>query len=477
LDKAVSDILKQLESETAELLRILITADKKLPRNDRGNFQFVECWTRKYGAMSRADAEKVLESGSLGLPGGHGNINSTAEIPPEYDRDLVRHNGLERGYLEVSKVDIDALRDHGLIHFGADNQLFSLTPRAKSLDSAMRARTLSKAKELLVYRDEEQPWFSKIPELQTVSSEIFTELQPEVVILTAVNTERDMVLRSMKPLSGQPQIAKVTAGPDTFYVGLLGQHQTVLVMSDPGAIGRSASILTTADAIQRWNPKAVIAVGFAFGMDPDKQQIADILISRKVTSYEPQRVQDDVTIPRGSTVEAGQHLVNRFVNVHGWEFRRPDGSLVSAKAGQILSGEKLVDSVAFKQYLLEEYPEALGGEMEGAGLFAAADRTKVEWIIVKAICDWGDGNKQKKYQPLAAAAAVSLVEHVLREEETLSGLRRPRETAQPKMTSKRREDSEVEPPNTRNVISVGEHSVAVGGDLTNSTIDTGDNKN
>lgn len=328
-----------------------------------------------------------------------------------------------------------------------------------------KSRPRSVATDLPAYADKDQPWFTEIPELDIVSSDKFAGFEPEVVILTAVATERDMVLRSLRPLPEQRRIAKVTAGPDTFYVGLLGRHQTVLVMSDPGAIGRGASILTTFEAIQRWNPKAVIAVGFAFGMDPDNQNFADILISRTVTSYEPQRVQDDGFIPRGSTVEAGQHLVNRFVNVHGWGFRRPDSSLVRAKAGQILSGEKLVDSVNFRDSLLEEYPEALGGEMEGAGLFAAAGRAKVEWIIVKAICDWGDGNKHKKYQALAAAAAVSLVEHVLRAEETLSDLRRPRETNQSR-TSRQQEP--------KNVIAAGERSVAIGGNMSNSTIDTGD---
>lgn len=326
----------------------------------------------------------------------------------------------------------------------------------------------SASKELPAYADKDQAWFKEIPELDILSSDRFAGFEPEVVILTAVKTERDMVLRSMRPLPEQRRIAKVTVGPDTFYVGLLGRHQTVLVMSDPGAIGRGASILTTFGAIQRWNPKAVIAVGFAFGMDPENQNFADILISRTVSSYEPQRVQDDVIIPRGATVEAGQHLLNRFVNVHGWEFRRPDGSLVSAKAGQILSGEKLVDSLDYRDSLLEKYPEALGGEMEGAGLFAAADRAKVEWIIVKAICDWGDGNKHKKYQALAAAAAVSLVEHVLGEEGTLSDLRRPRETA---------ETSTSQPPTPRNIIAAGERSVAIGGNVNNSTIKTGDDEN
>jgi nucleoside phosphorylase len=31
--------------------------------------------------------------------------------------------------------------------------------------------------------------------------------------------------------------------------------------------------------------------------------------------------------------------------------------------------------------------------MEGIGLYAAAQNAKVDWILVKAICDWADGNK------------------------------------------------------------------------------------
>jgi nucleoside phosphorylase len=60
--------------------------------------------------------------------------------------------------------------------------------------------------------------------------------------------------------------------------------------------------------------------------------------------------------------------------------------------------------------------------MEGAGLWAAATVAKVEWILVKAICDWGDGTKHKRDQPLAAAAAVSLVHHVLADNTALDGI-------------------------------------------------------
>ena len=74
--------------------------------------------------------------------------------------------------------------------------------------------------------------------------------------------------------------------------------------------------------------------------------------------------------------------------------------------GPILPGEKLVDDAAFKAALLHDHPQAIGGHMEGVGLAAAAVRNGVPWILVKAICDWGDGKKDAKHQPLAAAAAV-----------------------------------------------------------------------
>lgn len=40
-------------------------------------------------------------------------------------------------------------------------------------------------------------------------------------------------------------------------------------------------------------------------------------------------------------------------------------------------------------------PEAPGGEMEGTGLYSAAQRKKVDWLLVKAVCDWADGKKER----------------------------------------------------------------------------------
>jgi hypothetical protein len=82
----------------------------------------------------------------------------------------------------------------------------------------------------------------------------------------------------------------------------------------------------------------------------------------------------------------------------------------------VLSGEKLIDHPEFRKRLLERAPEAIGGEMEGAGLYAAAHQHHVDWILVKAISDWADGKKAQhkdENQALAARNAAEFVFYVL----------------------------------------------------------------
>src|SRR5205085_1621293 len=109
-----------------------------------------------------------------------------------------------------------------------------------------------------------------------------------------------------------------------------------------------------------------------------------------------------------------------------WVFSRPDASPCQCHFGPVLSGEKLVDNASFKDELFRSHPAAIGGEMEGAGVYAASARKKVEAIVVKAICDWGDGLKHGRHQPLAAAVAASFVHAVLADPNALLDLERSR---------------------------------------------------
>ena len=246
--------------------------------------------------------------------------------------------------------------------------------------------------------------------------------QVEVLVVTATPTEKRAVLARMVPLPSHQGVLKGALGPATYYVGLLGAHTVALVMCRMGAVGDGAARDAVAEGCKLWEPRAAIMVGIAFGKDASKQGIGDVLVASQLISYAEVRVGAKKREYRGPIVEASGTLVDRFRNVDGWELARADGTACEVRVGAVLSGEELIDDPDRKAELFAAFSQAIGGEMEGRGLYAAASRAGVAWILVKAICDWADGTKHKKDQPFAARAAVDLVHQVLVAGDALDGL-------------------------------------------------------
>lgn len=263
----------------------------------------------------------------------------------------------------------------------------------------------------------------EVPPVRSVTLEECRNVcQPKVGLLVATETERQAVLKRMRPPGKKRTLLQVYAGSNTCFVGRLGVTDIVLCMTAMGSVGRDASTVVTSEVISSWELEAVIMVGIAFGKDPAKQEIGSVLVSDRIVSYEPQRLGKESSEDRGSQTLAGSVLLNRFRNVVGWHFTAPGGRQCGFQVGPILSGEKLVDNPEFKNSLFERFPTAIGGEMEGAGVAAAAERNRRQWIVAKAICDWGDGTKTKHHQEFAAASSVDLVAHVLNQPGALDAL-------------------------------------------------------
>ena len=95
---------------------------------------------------------------------------------------------------------------------------------------------------------------------------------------------------------------------------------------------------------------AIIAVGIAFGINPEKQQFGDILVSTKILAYEPQRIGTNTSgeqrlTSRGDRASASQRLINFFRHAQtSWT-----GASVSH--GLMLTGEKLIDNELFRATL------------------------------------------------------------------------------------------------------------------------------
>ncbi|MEM8640443.1 MAG: SUMF1/EgtB/PvdO family nonheme iron enzyme [Cyanobacteria bacterium P01_G01_bin.54] len=238
-----------------------------------------------------------------------------------------------------------------------------------------------------------------------------THHHPCIVIVTVTKVETQAAIAAFEQLTGQP--AKDRSLNDEIYyfeLGTVNQKQILLTQSEMGDWGFGGSQQTVNEAIDAFSPEAVIMVGIAFGINEQKQQIGDILVSRQLRPYDLERVGEKETWVREGKYDASPRLLKRLRSADvRWQ-----GAAV--KFGVILTGEKLIDNVVFRNQLISQEPEAIGGEMEGKGLSVACQNKKVDWILVKAICDWADGNKAEDKatrQELAARNAAEFVAYAL----------------------------------------------------------------
>lgn len=340
------------------------------------------------------------------------NENTTTIQAYRYDR---QHQCWVCGYFESpGKASQDF---HSFKIPLVSNKPVSPKPPADSVDVEVN---FDKPEHLTAQRKQE----SRPLAIRSVSVPEFRSAIDEhpLLIVTVVEPELRAVLSFLKPLKGKSKIWRGHAGQETYYVGRYGAQIAVVTMCGVGSIGRDSVILSTQQAITEWRPKAVIMVGIAFGKDREKQKLGDVLVASQVVSYEQQRIGDRQIIYRGAISQTGPVLLNRFRQALDWRYMSDQGEEINFHVGPLLSGEKLIDQAKYKEELFGAFPQAIGGEMEGAGLSAVAARTNTEWLIVKGICDWADGTKSDDAQSLAAHAAASLVHHVLSDSAMLDAL-------------------------------------------------------
>jgi len=272
------------------------------------------------------------------------------------------------------------------------------------------------------------PEGQRAPELDAIPAERLVPGQrgqvldepPTIVLLTVNKHETSAVI---KAFVGQETPRTETRDGITYsHLGRVGDLRIVHAISEMGAGGVGAAQSRTHAAIQAWDPRAIIAVGVAFGMDERKQDYGDVLVSSHIRGYDLARVNDDGTVtPRGDKPHASPTLLNRITHL---DMSLSDDDKLRElwariRTGPILSGAKLVDNQSYRDSLRSQFEtEAIGGEMEAVGVYVSAFEARVDWMIVKAICDFADGKKGKnktKRQKLAAGNAARVVRRALEE--------------------------------------------------------------
>jgi len=230
-----------------------------------------------------------------------------------------------------------------------------------------------------------------------------------VLVLVATERERDAVLAAAHDLSATRAVTDTSGDRVIYRLGRVNGTEVALARAGEQGPALPAGMAQTArSAIRRFGPDYVILTGICYGLRPDEgQQLGDVVVARRVHHIDPRKVTEDGVIPRGVNANCSPRLLDRFHDAQlTWTMAR-------VHTGTVLCSSMLVNSRAVVTGLREDYPDAIAGEMEGVAVFeAAAEDPKPDWIMVKAISDWGYG-KDDTAQVMAARNAAGLVLHVI----------------------------------------------------------------
>ena len=251
-------------------------------------------------------------------------------------------------------------------------------------------------------------------------------LQSVMVLLVAVNINETLAAHSyLQPLDGHENIYQYFKTLDQegqqskiviYYIGKYGACTAAIRNVPAGVEVYNSTVLMMADQCFP-NLSSIISVGVACGIKK-KVKLCDVLVSTKIINYDKARDGSGGYLPREVTTTVSPQIIKLFTQCEQWpndairkRLNKNKIAKPTVKSGVMLNGPYYVDDPVMKIAL--SIKEAIGIEMERTGMFGDTQQSMTNSIIVKAVCEFGDGKYNKEYQPTAALIAADLVHKCL----------------------------------------------------------------
>ncbi|WP_245744576.1 hypothetical protein [Lentzea fradiae] len=200
-----------------------------------------------------------------------------------------------------------------------------------------------------------------------------------------------------------------------FRLGPVSDVEVFLVQAgDAGSVDVAAVPRVAGDAIRDLKPSCAVITGICYGLKPKEQDFRQILVSSRIRDLDHAKMLQSgdmiVSQDRGEVVSPSPRLLQAAKTAkRQWERENN----VPVHFGQMLSWNKLVNAELVVSDLRERYPDAIGGDMEGTGFYAAVRWAGIEGILIKAISDFGQ-EKDDSHQRPAAVNAARYVLHLVK---------------------------------------------------------------
>ena len=234
------------------------------------------------------------------------------------------------------------------------------------------------------------------------------------ILVTAVDIEYRAVMGQATSTRSDKKFLKVIVEDRSanFILGNYGECRVAIIQTGTGP-DKTEKILKSVQKVVK--AEYVIAIGVCFGAKKSKTNIGDIIVAESIIDTTEKRREGKKTTVISKEYDCGKNLFNWFKHDKSIEIEEKS---VKIHHGPLASEKTLYRSAEEKEEIFRQVPQALGGEMEANGIRKAADESekKFEWIVIKAIVDWGDEEKDKKSQPFGAVSCASYVlKHLMKQ--------------------------------------------------------------
>lgn len=247
----------------------------------------------------------------------------------------------------------------------------------------------------------------------------------DVVVVTALEKERDAVLRYLD----SPQ--RIESKNRVVYKSYL-QHENSksgyqVLLFCLGGMGNVQASTAVTQAIDVWNPAAIILTGIMGGVEASDRLLGDLIVAEQIVGYELGKVKDAGTERRFEVlrsthllIEKARHFPPEKWAVQSKTILRPDGLsgriITKVHFGVVASGEKVIADTITIPELQSSWVKLIGVEMEsfGTALAVYQSDSAPAMLMVKGICDWADPSKNDEWQAYAADVAAAYVVNFLK---------------------------------------------------------------
>jgi nucleoside phosphorylase len=253
-----------------------------------------------------------------------------------------------------------------------------------------------------------------------------SQRQPvDVVVITALADESSAVL---KTLNGVERTVESTTALSAYHGSIANDvvnRQIQVVLTQSTQMGNVAAAQAVSRAIDVWNPQAVLLVGIAGGVKTkDISSLGDVVIADQIVAYEPGKIRDTGLENRWEVYRPSFPLLNAarmLAEDPHWKevaIPRPDGSnhhRPKVHFGIVASGEKVITATDFVQELQSTWSKLAAVEMEGYGAALAtyAVETAPGFLLIKALSDWSNSDKNDNWRHYACAVSAAFFKRIV----------------------------------------------------------------